>query len=68
MIELSNGKMLNICSMVTGPGTRSVRMPVLLVSEKSVWMPRRSHIAEAIMLPRGESPPLVALRCDPSNA
>ena len=44
-IELSNGKMLYICLSVTGPGTRSVRMPVEFVSEKSVWMPRRSHIA-----------------------
>src|SRR5690242_6221872 len=56
-MELSNGNTLYICSTVTGPGTRSARMPVVLVSEKSVWMPRRSHIALAIRLPRAESHP-----------
>ena len=67
-IELSNGKMLYICSTVTGPGMRSVRMPVVFVSEKSVWMPRRSHIALPTTLPSGESPPVVAKRREPSRA
>ena len=39
-MALLNGKMLNISSIVTGPGFMSVRMPVVLVSEKSVWTVR----------------------------
>ena len=35
-IVLSNGKMLNISVTSTGPGFRSVRIPVEFVSEKSV--------------------------------
>ncbi len=68
VIALSNGKMLNISSIVTGPGTMSVRMPVVFVSEKSVCTPRRRCIAVAIMLPSGESPPAVPKRLEPSGA
>src|ERR1700722_8872626 len=54
VIVLLNGKMLYISSIVTGPGVRSVRIPVVLVRAKSVWMPRRSHIESEMTLPSGE--------------
>ena len=43
-------------------------MPVEFVSEKSVWMPRRSQMALPTTLPSGESPPLVAKRLEPLRA
>src|ERR1700679_2058528 len=55
VVVLSNGKMLNKSLMATGPGLRSVRMPVELVSAKSVCTPSCSHIDVATRFPSGES-------------
>src|SRR5262245_47423881 len=64
-IELSNGKMLYICSTVIGPGLRSARIPVEFVIEKSVWIPSRGQMALPPTLPSGESPPVLEWRREP---
>src|SRR3954447_7096403 len=62
VMVLSKGKTLYISSRLSGPDSKSARMPSELVSAKSASTRLRSRIAEATRLPSCESPPLGSLR------
>ena len=57
VIEFSNGNTLNICSMLSGPLSKSARMPSELVTANSASTPWVSCIERATMLPSWLSPP-----------
>lgn len=61
-IVFSNGNTLNICSLSSGPCSKSARMPSEFVIANSASTPCWSSIERATRLPSCESPPDESLR------